>query len=69
MIYALALFISASAPPLVLRSADTFPTMAACRSHLAADMPRLEAARAHAEASLGHPLTLVARCVQQGVGV
>ena len=69
MIYALALFISASAPPIALRSADTFPTMAACRSHLAAEMPRLEAARAQAEASLGYPLRLVARCVQQGVGV
>jgi hypothetical protein len=68
MIYALALFISASAPPIALRSSDTFPTMAACEARLAADMPRLEAARAQAEASLGYPLRLVARCVQQGVG-
>ena len=69
MIYAVALFISAYAPPIVLRSVQPFPTMAACNTHIAADMPRLEAARDQAEASLGYPLTLVTQCVRQSVGV
>ena len=69
MIYAVALFISAYAPPIVLRSAEPFPSMAACNARIAAETPRLEAASAQAEASLGYPLRLVARCVRQELGV
>ena len=68
MIYAVVLFIATNAPPVAMRSAETFDTMAECETRLAVEMPRLEMVRQRAEASLGRPLRMVARCVEQGVG-
>ena len=67
MIFAVIIFIAETGNAASYRSLDTFPTMAACQAHVDADMPRLEAARAQAEASLGYPLRMVARCVDGGV--
>ena len=66
MIFAVIIFIATDdTRAATYRSVDNFPTIAACQAHLDADMPRLDAVRAQAEARLGYPLRMVARCVDQ----
>lgn len=69
MIHAVIIFLAFGAEPVTYRSLDSFPSIAACEAHLAADMARLEVIRAQAEASLGRELRMVTGCVDTGRGV